>query len=105
MNDKVNDRLKAVFGHMPNVNEQIVRLAKEADCNIDRLGYGEGNLEKFAQLIISEVTTYLDSEIGRLQEYQNSLPDTEEQKRADVDLAIEKCLDNILGIKEHFGVS
>lgn len=36
------------------VNEQIQRLAEQAGCTIDRLGYGEGNLEKFAELIVDQ---------------------------------------------------
>ena len=36
------------------MNERIQKLAKEANCNIDGMGYGEGNLEQFAELIIRE---------------------------------------------------
>ena len=61
--------------------------------------------EKFAELIIQECVQYLNTEIDRLSRYQNSLPEySNHSKREDVDLVIEKCLDNIQGIKQHFGV-
>lgn len=49
MNKRIQKFLEQV-----RVNEQIERLAKLSDCTIDRLGYGEGNLEKFAELIVRE---------------------------------------------------
>lgn len=49
MNERINKLLEQV-----QVNPQIERLAKQAGCSIDRLGYGEGNLEKFAELIVRE---------------------------------------------------
>jgi len=42
------------------VNERIKLLAKEANCSIDGMGYGEGNLEKFAELIIQECCDWID---------------------------------------------
>lgn len=49
------------------MNSKIKELAERADCTIDGLGYGEGNIEKFAQLIIQKCGQYLDSPefIGR----------------------------------------
>ena len=49
MNERIDQLLDQI-----RVNEQIERLAQEAGCTIDRLGYGEGNLEKFAELIVRE---------------------------------------------------
>ncbi len=49
MNERIKDILACI-----RVNEQIERLAEQAGCKIDKLGYGEGNLEKFAELIIKE---------------------------------------------------
>ena len=48
-----NERIEKFLDQI-RVNEQIERLAKQAGCTIDRLGYGKGNLEKFAELIIKE---------------------------------------------------
>ena len=49
MNERIEKLLEQV-----QVNEQVRRLAEQAGCAIDRLGYGEGNLEKFAELIVKE---------------------------------------------------
>ena len=49
----MNERIKELLEHV-RVNEQIERLAKESGCTIDKLGFGEGNLEKFAELIVRE---------------------------------------------------
>jgi hypothetical protein len=54
MNKRIEKFLEQV-----RVNEQIERLAKLSDCTIDRLGYGEGNLEKFAELIVRECADYV----------------------------------------------
>ena len=45
------------------MNNKINELAERADCTIDGLGYGEGNIEKFAQLIIKEVISEFYDEI------------------------------------------
>ena len=49
----MNDRSREFIGHI-DVNVKVRELAEQAGCKIDRLGYGEGNLEKFAQLIVRE---------------------------------------------------
>ncbi len=36
------------------MNERIKELAEQAGCSIDGMGYGEGNVEKFAELIVRE---------------------------------------------------
>ena len=36
------------------MNERIKELAGQAGCSIDGMGYGEGNVEKFAELIVQE---------------------------------------------------
>ena len=36
------------------MNERIKELAAKAGCSIDGMGYGEGNVEKFAELIVRE---------------------------------------------------
>ncbi len=41
------------------MNERIQKLAEEANCNIDGMGYGEGNLEKFAELIVKECAEFV----------------------------------------------
>ena len=49
----MNKRVRELIGHI-DVNAKIRELAEQAGCKIDRLGYGEGNLEKFAELIVRE---------------------------------------------------
>jgi hypothetical protein len=51
MDSKMNERIEKLLDQI-QINEQIERLAKQAGCSIDRMGYGEGNLEKFAELIV-----------------------------------------------------
>lgn len=36
------------------MNERIKELSKQAGCYYDGMGYGEGNIEKFAELIVKE---------------------------------------------------
>jgi hypothetical protein len=36
------------------MNERIKELSKQAGCYYDGMGYGEGNIEKFAELIVRE---------------------------------------------------
>lgn len=58
MNERIEQLLEQI-----QVNEQIKRLAEQAGCTIDRLGYGEGNLEKFAEIIVAEcIDVVLDSD-------------------------------------------
>lgn len=40
------------------MNERIQELAEQAGCSIDGMGYGEGNVEKFAELIVRECLSY-----------------------------------------------
>jgi len=61
VNRQIVDRIEKLLEQI-RVNEQIVRLAEQAGCGIDGFGYGEGNLEKFAELIISECARIVDLE-------------------------------------------
>ena len=47
------------------MNERIRELAEQAGCSIDGMGYGEGNIEKFAELIIQECSKVNNQFIGR----------------------------------------
>jgi hypothetical protein len=59
MNERIEKLLELV-----QVNEQIERLAKQAGCTIDRMGYGEGNLEMFAELIVLECLEMMGTNIS-----------------------------------------
>ena len=39
---------------------KLKELAKKADCTLDGMGYGEGNVEGFAKLIIKECAEFTD---------------------------------------------
>jgi predicted Zn-dependent protease len=58
----------------------------------------------FAELMVREFEQYLNTEIDRLNQYRNSLPESLVDRRSDVDICIEECYDNIQGIRQHFGV-
>jgi hypothetical protein len=49
MNERINKLLDSI-----DVNPKIRELAEQSGCKIDKLGFGEGNLEKFAELIVRE---------------------------------------------------
>ena len=42
------------------MNERIKELSKQAGCYYDGMGYGEGNIEKFAELIVRECAGVAD---------------------------------------------
>ena len=46
------------------MNERIKELAEQANCSIDGMGYGEGNVEKFAELMVEEFQTILRDNSG-----------------------------------------
>jgi hypothetical protein len=75
------------------MNQKIRELAEQADCKIDRLGYGEGDLEKFAELIVREcITTMTNLESDIKQQFP--------WKKEDV----VSTSGHIQKLKEHFGV-
>lgn len=46
------------------MNERIKELAEQAGCSIDGMGYGEGNVEKFAELIVRECASVVFHNTG-----------------------------------------
>ena len=42
------------------MNEKIKQLAKQSNIDIDGMGYGEGNVEEFARLIVQDCITSLN---------------------------------------------
>ena len=49
----MNERIKELLDTI-DVNPKIRELAEQSGCSIDKMGYGEGNLESFAELIVRE---------------------------------------------------
>lgn len=95
------------------MNERIFELAKQADLiHWDTLPSGARTPDhesvvkarKFAELILSECIQYLNNEVDRLHKYRDSLPSWDENMKCECDLIIEKCMDNVQGLKEHFGI-
>ena len=73
------------------MNKRIRELAEQAGCSIDGMGYGEGNVEKFAELIVKECIGCCEQAIS------DPVPES-------VDTWLnggEQCIQEI---KEHFGV-
>ena len=73
------------------MNERIKELAQQAGCSIDGMGYGEGNVEKFAELIVRECIGCCEQVIS------DPVPES-------VDTWLnggEQCIQEI---KEHFGI-
>ena len=58
----MNERSRELIGYV-DVNAKIRELAEQSGCTIDRLGYGEGNLEKLAELIVRECADFIDSKL------------------------------------------
>jgi predicted Zn-dependent protease len=58
----------------------------------------------FAELMIREFEEYLTTEIDRLSQYRNSIPEFLVDRIEDVDICIEKCYDNLQGIRQRFGI-
>lgn len=79
-------------------DEILKRLAKQSETCIDGLGYGEGNIEKFAELIVQECINVLQSEI----DYQQIILIPNTQYKIN-------CMAALTGgigrIKRHFGVT
>jgi hypothetical protein len=56
----MNPQLKKILDSIPKINPRMKELAEQADCTIDRMGYGEGNIEEFAELIVRECVRYIN---------------------------------------------
>lgn len=49
---------------MTFMNDKIKELAEQADCSIDGMGYGEGDIEAFAELIVRECAKVVSEKTG-----------------------------------------
>jgi hypothetical protein len=80
MNERIRELLDSI-----DVNPKIRKLAEQSGCSIDRLGFGEGHLEKFAELIVKECADAI----------------VNDSRLNDVRSAANGC---VRTIKQHFGV-
>lgn len=46
------------------MTNKIKELAEQADCSIDGMGYGEGDIEAFAKLIVRECAKVVSEKTG-----------------------------------------
>ena len=84
------------------MNDRITELAHEVGLLTYNPNGMPTKLEKFAELIVAECIDYLESEVNRLTELATT--DQNADYKENFTLCAEKCLDNIQGIKDHFGI-
>ncbi len=103
------------------INERIQKLLLELDSPVGRIGnwgrvewadnvypqlgddlYAKVDLEKFAELIVEECINVLMKESERL--YKLESEENDELFARDFEVCAEKCVDNVVALKEHFGV-
>lgn len=90
MSDKINQLIEQATDEVPH----------ERDWDSFQRVF---NKEKFARLFLKECELYINNEVARLEKYSLEVMDDAQYTR-DVDICIEKCLDNLEGLKQHFGV-
>ena len=93
------------------MNERIRELAEQAGLEFDddlvlepeAIYYTtQKDLEKFAELIVRECANVLRAESERL--YKLSAEEKDELFASNFKICAEKCVDNEVAIREHFGV-
>jgi len=83
------------------MNERIRELATEARL-LTGWPVGEVEYQKFAELIVQECVNVLRAESERL--YKLAAEEKDELFASNFEICAEKCWDNEVMIKEHFGV-
>jgi len=89
------------------MNELILKLAKETGISfgghpMNPLNVYPSELQKFAELIVEECADVLRAESERL--YKLSAEEKDELFASNFEICAEKCWDNEVAIKMHFGV-
>ena len=80
----MNERIKELIGWV-DVSPKVRELAEKSGCSIDKLGYGEGNLEKFAELIVKDCL-YCSTMVGMY----NNIPVEPVQPAQAINMRIKK---------------
>jgi len=83
------------------MNERIRELATKARL-LTGWPVGEVEYQKFAELIVRECANVLRAESERL--YKLSAEEKDELFASNFEICAEKCVDNEVAIREHFGV-
>ena len=86
------------------MNERIKELAGQAEMAANKGDHVDVKImmEKFAELIVRECANVLRAESERL--YKLSAKEKDELFASNFEICAEKCVDNEVAIKEHFGV-
>ncbi len=92
------------------MNERIRELAEQAGLKVNADGeigpafFGsiDAGYKKFAELIVRECANVLRAESERL--YKLSAEEKDELFASNFEICAEKCVDNEVAIREHFGV-
>ena len=85
-----------------DVNPNIRELAERSGCSIDRLGFGEGHLEKFAELIVKECMSFCDETRSAYLKHRKASDDfTDKNIYAEGEAASDTIK---YKMKKHFGV-
>lgn len=86
------------------MNELIAKLYEQAIVLEGNGDYVAGELDpvKFAELIVEECINVLMKESERL--YKLESEENDELFARDFEVCAEKCMDNVVALKEHFGV-
>jgi len=92
------------------MNERIRLLAEQAGLKVNADGeigpafFGsiDAGYKKFAELIVKECANVLRAESERL--YKLSAEEKDELFASNFEICAEKCVDNEVAIREHFGV-
>ncbi len=86
------------------MNERIKELARQAEMAANNGDHVDVKImmEKFAELIVRECANVLRAESERL--YKLSAEEKDELFASNFEICAEKCVDNEVAIREHFGV-
>lgn len=82
------------------MNERILELAKQSGLWF--VTPREDLIDDFAELIVRECANVLRAESERL--YKLSAEEKDELFASNFEICAEKCVDNEVAIREHFGV-
>jgi hypothetical protein len=88
---------------VPTVNKRIREIARELDILDPEGKFYSPNFEIFAEEIILDVIQYLEQEVSRLHGYRKEIP-VGDPRSDDVDISINKCVDNIMGIRARYEI-
>ena len=103
MNERIRELAKKAGDYVNEVYTPPVRSKTPGKIWEDgHVGWHEQFHEKFAELIVRECANVLRAESERL--YKLSAEEKDELFASNFEICAEKCVDNEVAIREHFGV-